>query len=122
MKKNVMAVALATLTGASCLSLGACGSKNKYNAENSIIVSGTDGSISGVVLENLQIQLNYGSRRPWFGKEIDLSPHPRKAALPAEKQIPWLWSDGRSGIQWQNIRHFCKEDSVHLFDTAEVLI
>jgi polygalacturonase len=94
----------------------------QIRAENSIIVSGTDGSISGVVLENLQIQLNYGSRRPWFGKEIDLSPHPRKAALPAEKQIPWLWSDGRSGIQWQNIRHFCKEDSVHLFDTAEVLI
>lgn len=39
MKKNVMAVALATLTGASCLSLAACGPNNKYNPENSIVIS-----------------------------------------------------------------------------------
>ena len=93
----------------------------QIRAENSIIISGVNNSVSEVVLENLRVQLDYGSSRPWFGKEYDLSPHPRKIAPPAEKHIPWLWSEGNSDIHWKNIRHFRAENALYQFETAEVV-
>ena len=90
-------------------------------SENSIIVSGVDGSISGVSLENLNMELGYGTRRPWYGKQIDLSPNPGKGAPDAETSIPWLWTDGNSQITKERILVRRKNGETICFSTEEVI-
>lgn len=90
-------------------------------SENSIIISGIENSVSGVSLENLDMKISYGTRRPWFGKQIDLAPNPGKTAPDAEKSIPWLWSDGNSGIHYEKI-HVRRNDAENIpFETKEVI-
>ncbi len=90
-------------------------------AENSIIVSGMDSSVSDVRIDNARIELAYGTRRPWFGSQIDLCPNKCKPAPEAEKNIPWLWRDGGSEVESTRINVRRKEGEQIEFDTKEMI-
>lgn len=91
-------------------------------AENSIVVSGTAGSVTGVRLENLDVELAYGTRRPWFGGKIDLCPNPCKPAPEAAATIPWLWSDGASQIKFTHVMVSRRQGEAMAFDTKEMIL
>lgn len=91
-------------------------------AENSIVVSGTAGSVTGVRLENLDVELSYGTRRPWFGDKIDLSPNRCKPAPDATIAIPWLWSDGASQIEFTHVTVSRRRGESVAFDTREMIL
>lgn len=90
-------------------------------AENGIIVSAVNGSISKLRLENLNMQIAYGSRRPWCGGKIDLAPNPGKDAPDAQRSIPWLWSEGGAEIDFTHISAQHKAGETVAFDTKELI-
>ena len=91
-------------------------------AENSIVVSGTAGSVTGVRLENLDVELSYGTRRLWCGGKIDLCPNPCKPAPDATIAIPWLWSDGASQIEFTHVTVSRRRGESVAFDTREIIL
>lgn len=72
-------------------------------SENGFVVSCVNASVSNLVLENLNMEIGYGTRRPWFGRTIDLAPNPSKDAPDPRRHIPWLWSEGNAGLCFRNI-------------------
>ncbi|MHB0999460.1 MAG: glycoside hydrolase family 28 protein [Armatimonadota bacterium] len=74
----------------------------RAHSENSITIVGNKGNVSDISLNNIRLTLSYGSNRPLFGNEIDLSPMtPRPAP---ENSIPWLYASEASCIDLHNIR------------------
>ena len=64
----------------------------RARSDNSIVVVGSQHSISNVALQDWDLTLRYGNNRPLYGRFIDVQPAPTSPALDAEKRIPWLYA------------------------------
>lgn len=91
-------------------------------SENGITVFCVNGSVSGVRLENLNVDIAYGTRRPWVGGVIDLAPAPGREAPDARKAIPWLWAAGGAEIHSSRIAVRRRCGGVIPFHTEEMIL
>ncbi|MFS0726750.1 glycoside hydrolase family 28 protein [Paenibacillus sp. 1P07SE] len=84
-------------------------------AENSVIVHGTDGNISGIQLSDWSLSLSEGRNRPLYGQSLDLAPF---AAQPVPEGLPWLYVNQAADVLLRHVR-YTGDDAV-IDESAEV--
>jgi polygalacturonase len=91
----------------------------RAHSDNSIVVVGSQYSVSNIALQDWDLTLRYGLNRPLYGRFIDVQPAPTRPALDAEKRIPWLYAMEVRELLAQDIR-FRSEDTPPRDVTASV--
>jgi polygalacturonase len=77
----------------------------RAHSDNSIVIVGSNHSISDIALQDWDLTLRYGLNRPLYGRFIDVQPAPTRPALDAKKQIPWLYASEVKDLLIRDIRY-----------------